>query len=145
MADQLLARFDVHVTFNPAGITDPAIPILSFSGSGIKLPEKEIVVKPGIGMIVFDLADADGSHNARFQTSPIQWLAPPPPGMPANIPVTTPDMFMIQRIGDWNLTVLDFNSAPPPDSITHFFNLVVVYEGKTYGSDPKIINEPPSG
>jgi len=49
----------------------------------------------------------------------------------------------VQRVGDYHVTLLDFNSATEP--LSHRFNVVVAYMGQTYGSDPIIINEPPGG
>jgi predicted Zn-dependent protease with MMP-like domain len=54
-------------------------------------------------------------------------------------------MFMFQRLGDQLVTLLDFNSntSTDPLDMTHFFNLLVIYEGVMYGADPTIINDPP--
>ena len=125
----------VTVTFNPAGIPNPDIPILTFSN-------REIVVPAGIGMITFHLetVGVSQSEGARFQTSPLQWLDPQNP----EVPILDPHMFVLQRIGDWDLTLVDYNSVLG-SSVTHLFNIVVVYQGQTYGSDPTIINEPEDG
>jgi hypothetical protein len=140
MADARLSYFKIDVEFNPNAITNQEIPMFTFTMDGEPLPDNTLTVPHGIGMIVFNLhtpINPEQDEQALFQTYPVQWLDP------ENLsrPILTPHMFHVQRIGDQTFTLLDFNSAQSPT--THQFNLVVLYRGKTYGSDPTIVNEPP--
>ncbi|HEV7506290.1 MAG TPA: hypothetical protein VGS07_15400 [Thermoanaerobaculia bacterium] len=99
-------------------------------------PSEGLLIPAGITMIVLTLSTINGTSEAVFQTAPIQWFAADNPFAPADPPA----LFVIQRHGDKKVTLLDFNSAPD----SHRFNIVVAYEGNTYGSDPMIINEPPA-
>ena len=97
-------------------------------------------------MIVFNLTTvASAPDAASFQTSPIQWFQTSADGTSTDMPVEVPNMFTFQRISNQTVTLLDFNSnhIDEPYAKNHHFNLVVVYRGLTYGSDPTIINDPP--
>lgn len=100
-------------------------------------------------MIVLNLhTDHTGTSTAKavFQTTPIQWFKTAKDGSSTGIPAGSPGMFMSQRMGDFTITLIDFNSnqSTAPAHQNHHFDLVVAYDGKTYGADPTIINEPPS-
>jgi hypothetical protein len=141
-----LSRLVIEVTFHPENIgTDSSI--FTFGGD-ITLPEKVITVPQGIGMIIFNLQTQPATAGqAVFQTSPIEWLGTTPEGKSTGIPVLAPHMFVFQRIGDNILTLIDFNSNQFDTDFdkNHPFNLVVLYNSQTYGSDPTIVNEPPMG
>jgi hypothetical protein len=129
-------RVQVEVTFDVSKIHLPEGPIST------NLIDRRLTVPQGITMIVFllETINSPSSEVAVFQTSPIQWFQ-----ADGTTPAPTPKMFIVQRLGDQNITILDFNSTPPPSPLSHTFNIVVAYGGQTYGSDPTIVNEPPIG
>ncbi len=156
MTEPVLSYHRIDVEFNPEAIGNPDIDIFTFTREdGLPLPDKSIKVDPGIGMIIFKLSTkppADGPPpfpQATFQTYPIQWLEAIEGGVNnganSGQPTLTPGMFVVQRIGDNILTLIDYNSNPSDDpfDMHHWFNLVVLYQGQTYGSDPVIVNQPP--
>ncbi len=97
-------------------------------------------------MIVFSLGTQEGSeHEAFFQTYPIQWFKTDSEGNKTNTPLPIPGSFSFERTSDKLLKLFDFNANLSKSLIdtNHWFNLVVTYDGKTYGSDPSIVNQPP--
>jgi hypothetical protein len=145
-----LSRKVIEVTFHPENIGTESS-IFTFSGD-IELPAKTIKIPQGIGMIIFNLLTAPTTANpapppALFQTAPVEWFETTPEGIATNVPKLAPHMFVFQRIGDTTLTLLDFNSNQIDTDFdkNHPFNLVITYDGQTYGSDPVIVNEPPVG
>lgn len=149
MADPKLSLFNVEVEFNPSAILDPVLPMFAFTVNGLITPPGELTVIPvpsGIGMIVFRLSTLGDGPGASFQTNAIQWFATDPDGLNSNNPTEAPGMFSFHRQSDTIVRLIDFNSnlSESPQETTHWFNIVVAYEGQTYGSDPSIVNEPPS-
>ena len=124
--------FQVTVTFDASNNS------LSFSGEDI--PNKTITIPQGIGMISFQLETINNppDMDAGFQTVPIQWLEPD--GM---TPMLQPNSYTVQWFRPKVFTLTCFNSAV--DRNTQLFNIVVLYDGKTYGDDPTIVTEPPMG
>lgn len=144
---QQLSLIPVQVTFHPGAI-GTSRPLFTFILDGVVIPPGEIMyirVPSGIGMIVFQLDTAEGSEQAYFQTEPIQWFGTDLDGNRVNTPLPLPSSFSFDRVNDTLLKVVDFNSnlSPLPADKNHWFNLIVAYEGNTYGSDPSIVNEPP--
>ena len=154
MAELLLNYFSIDVEFLPENI-GTSDSLFEFTMDGEVLPDKRIIVFPGITMLIFTLRTrppivGPAPPPAVFQTSPIQWFETvregPEAGLNSNAPTQTPGMFLVQRLGDTVLTLVDFNSNPFDTDFdkNHWFNLVVTFsDGKTYGSDPVIVNEPP--
>lgn len=123
------------VTFNAV---DKTIEI-----TGEDLINHEIRIKQGISMLVFTLETIpDGSGlEAQFPTYPIEWFVQSSKG---TMPVGQPECFQVQFFNEKRCTIVDFNTVLDAETNKHPFNVVVAYDGKTYGSDPTIINEPPS-
>lgn len=120
----------VQVSFDPAT-----------SSLSTDIPPTGISVPQGISMIVLQLSTSDAgptSPQAVFQTVPIQWFDFANP----TLPTRQADTYLVQRVSDFQFTIVVFNSAPVP--VSHRFNIVVAYDGKTFGADPVIINEPPA-
>ncbi|HTQ80438.1 MAG TPA: hypothetical protein VMM92_10615 [Thermoanaerobaculia bacterium] len=141
-----LNLFRIEATFHPENIGVSGAPLLTYSGD--ITPDREVSVPAGIALIVFNLNTSPSSPiKALFQTSPVQWFETQLDGTNSRVPTLLPDMFMFQRIGDTTVTLLDFNSNQLNSDFdkNHWFNLVLSYDGATYGSDPMIINEPPVG
>ena len=149
----------IDVTFYPDNIGLKG-PLFGFTGDvgiividGAEYPK--ISVPQGIAMIVFTLSTYTAPtikhqplSSAVFQTSPVQWFETAKEGGGnSGEPALEPLMFMSQRIGDQTLTLIDFNSNQSVLEFdkNHWFNLVIAYEDRTYGSDPVIVNMPPSG
>lgn len=130
----------IKVIFDPTPISAGGLPIFTFEPAGpYSIPQ-------GLTMIVFTLdTSGDGDAEALFQTTPVQWFETAEDGDATTNPALLPGMFMFQRLGDQLVTLLDFNSNPSGGSkdMNHHFNVVVTYDGETYGSDPTIINLPP--
>ena len=150
MADPKLTLFQVGVEFNPPAITDPLLPLFIFTLNGERIPPDQTMVIPvdsGIAMIVFNLTTLPGFPNASFQTSPIQWFETGLNGERRDNSIPTPGMFWVEKSSEQVVRLIDFNSNHSHEvhEKTHWFNIVVAYEGKTYGADPTIINEPPDG
>lgn len=122
--------YQIHVTF------DVESKQLTFTGD---IRDKKINVPQGIHLIHFTLStiSKDREPAAAFSSYPIQWLGDD------GGPIVQPQCFMGQWCAPHECHLVDFNTAG--SYVEHKFNVVVVYEGKTYGSDPTIINEPPSG
>lgn len=146
-----LQRLVIEATFHPDRIGNPdpeMFPLFTFSGD-IDPSTREITVRQGIAMIIFNLnAEQIGTPpfpEVMFQTDPIQWFKTAENGGSTGNPALAPHMFMFQRIGDKTVTLIDFNSnqSHAPVDENHVFNLVVTYNNNTYGSDPTIINLPP--
>lgn len=95
----------------------------------------------GISMIVFNMLPTNGGSGlqARIPVYPIQWLDA------AGIPVAAPPYAQAQWYNHRRFTLVMFNSALIDEDNEHRFNFSVVYDGKTYGNDPIIINDPPGG
>jgi hypothetical protein len=134
-----LNMVEVIATFNPTNIGSPTNPLsTNIEPDGLR-------IEPGLTMIVMKLVTSpdppSGILPAVFQTNPIQWFD----ADNAAAPVLDPGMYLIQRIGDNQITLLDFNSnfSWVGENMNHRFNLIVNYNGATYGGDPMIINEPP--
>ena len=124
---------------------DPVEETLTFTGD-INLPEHTIKVLPGVNMIVMNLktrvvTGPESPANAlvaEFPTFPVQWINAD------GKPIHAPECFQVQWHGAQRFTLVDFNSLWEGDTPLHYrFNVLVSYNGKTYGSDPTIINEPP--
>jgi hypothetical protein len=134
-----LNMVQVTATFDPTAIGTLTNPLATNIGA------EGLVIPPGLTMIVMTLVTSPPGDfgPAVFQTSPIQWFD----ADNAAAPVLAPHMYLIQRIGDQQITLLDFNSnlSSVGENMNHRFNLIVNYNGVTYGGDPMIINEPPSG
>jgi len=124
--------FQITVTF------DASTRRLSFSGEDI--PNKTITIPQGIGMISFQLETINNppGMDAGFQTVPIQWLEPD--GL---TPMPQPNSYVVQWFRPKVFTLTCFNSVV--DLNTQLFNIVVLYDGKTYGDDPTIVTQPPDG
>lgn len=117
--------FNVQVTF------DAETRSLSMGGEDFPLS-----VPQGIGIISFELTTINGGDTqASFNSNPIQWFA-------SGSPIASPGAFLVQWFRPRHFSVIDFNSTI--EEQPHPFNVVVSYEGKTYGSDPVIVNEPPA-
>jgi hypothetical protein len=147
---QELKLFQVEVTFHPEALPPSSGPLFTFILNGKVIPPGEIMSIPvlsGIGMIVFNLKTTPGFREASFQTSAVQWFETGPNGEMRDNPVPAPGMFWVERSTDQVVRLIDFNSnhSNEVSEKTHWFNLVVAYEGKTYGADPSIVNEPPDG
>jgi hypothetical protein len=113
---------------------DPETFLLEFGGDFV---DKELHVLSGLGMIVLELSTKAGAPSqASFPTYPIEWLS-----ADGTVDVDQPIAFQVHRWGPTRLTLIDYNSTDAPHP--YRFNVVVTYEGKNYGSDPVIINEPP--
>lgn len=137
----------IDATFHTENICspDPAAKLFTFSGD---ITDGVIEVPQGIGMIIFNLITSPETvEPALFQTAPVQWFKTASDGSNLNEPVLLPDMFMLHRLGDKTVTLIDFNSNQS-DALAekkHWYNLVVVWKTKTYGADPSIVNLPPDG
>jgi hypothetical protein len=134
---------EIFATFHPGNI-GTSNPLFTFSGD---IEGTTIRVPRGLAMIVFHLETDPPTIPALFQTSPVQWFGTDLNGNSTGRPVETPGMFVVQRADENSVTLLDYNvnrRDSAPDMI-HWFNLVVAYDGKTYGADPTIVNEPPVG
>lgn len=146
--EQTLSLFHIGVEFHPDAIGNPSGTLFTFTWEdGQPLPNNQIPVPSGIGMIVFNLSTAPGSPTeALFQTSPVQWFATGLDGEATPLPIPTPGMFWVERAADQVVRLIDYNSNQSSlvREQTHWFNLVVAYDGNTYGADPSIVNEPPS-
>lgn len=137
MAQQIPVNvLQIQVTFYPGNIGSPN-PLFSFSGD---IDGTTIPVPPGFAMIIFSLttdqAIPPAVGQAIFQTSPVQWMSED------GTPTETPGMFTVQRAHDASVTLLDFNANMQGPDEPHVFNLVVAYNGQTYGADPSIVNQP---
>jgi hypothetical protein len=130
----------VKATFNPTLINSTTANPLATD-----IEPEGLEIDPGLTMIVMELVTdpppPSGIAPAVFQTNPIQWFD----ADNAAAPALDPGMYIIQRIGNHHLTLLDFNSnfSSVGENMNHRFNLIVSYNGSTYGGDPMIINEPP--
>lgn len=122
--------YQIDVTF------DAETKQLSFMGD---IEDRKIRVPQGIHLIHFMLRTTSFGPElkATFPSYPIQWLGDD------GGPIVQPQCFMGQWCAPHECHLVDFNTAR--SYVEHKFNVVVIYEGKTYGSDPTIINEPPSG
>jgi hypothetical protein len=118
-------RFNVHFVIDPS----PAVSIT---------PAHAVEVAPEeINLLTFTLT---GPPDAKFPSTPIQWLGATLPHQPMDLP----PWFVMHRHGDKNFALWDFNSVPETP-LQHFFQVCVYYLGQTYTHDPSIINEPPVG
>ena len=130
-----LTNFQLLVEFHPDRIPLGEDPITITSPN---LIDDQLSVPQGIGMIVFTLVTIGGSSQASFPTYPIEWFEQ---NGNQQTPISQPEGFLVQWHNPTHCTIVDFNSAVT--SHAHPFNVVAAYEGKTYGSDPTIINDPP--
>jgi hypothetical protein len=123
----------ITVTFNPNAITNGG-ELFIFSGD---MPaDKNLIIPPGLSLISFTLGTIPGfPATATFPTYPLQWFNS------TGDPVPAPDWFTYHWLSERQFTLVDFNSAT--ERMTHPFNIVVAYQGNTYGSDPVIVNQPP--
>lgn len=135
--------FQIQVTFNPGNIGTQN-PLFTFGGD---ITGTTITVPPGPAMIVFHLDTAPPTIPAKFQTAPVQWFGTDGNGNSTGEPAPVPGMFSVQRANENSVTLLDFNVNKNniAQEMNHWFNLVVAYDGQTYGSDPSIVNQPPVG
>ncbi|HEY0515184.1 MAG TPA: hypothetical protein VGH73_25025 [Thermoanaerobaculia bacterium] len=145
MASEALHRHQITVYFDTSAIGSPGGPITIAKGPVspvIPPPLKELLIPQGISIIVFavvTLNQGDGPE-AQFPTYPIEWFVNN--GGPYNTPVAQPDCFQVHWYNPRQVTVVDTNSALFENR--HPFNVVVAYENQTYGTDPTIINQPPT-
>jgi hypothetical protein len=95
----------------------------------------------GISMLVFNMLPTNGGSGlqARIPVYPIQWLDA------ASNPTEAPPYAQAQWFNHRRFTLVMFNSSLVDEDNQHRFNFAVVYDGKTYGNDPIIINDPPGG
>ena len=135
--------FHIQVTFHPENIGRSS-GLFTFRGD---IVGTTITVPYGPAMIVFHLDTDPPTIPAMFQTSPVQWFGTDVNGESNGLPAKTPGMFSVQRSNDHSITLLDFNvnRINSAQDKNHWFNLVVAYNGQTYGSDPTIVNDPPMG
>jgi hypothetical protein len=137
--------YQIQVTFNPANIGNPdpeQNPLFTFQGD---IVGTTITVQPGLAMIVFNLETDPPEPHATFQTSPLQWFGTDAEGNSTGTPAMTPGMFWVQLVHERAVTLVDFNVNTTPPGMNHWFNLVVAFNGQTYGSDPSIVNQPLGG
>jgi hypothetical protein len=107
----------------------------------LTITPKNVQVAPDeLSLITFTL-DGESTQDARFPSTPVQWMnAPPPHGLPVDLP----PWFVMHRHSDVFFALWDFNSTP--ESSDHNFHVSVFYQGQFYTShDPVLVNEPPSG
>lgn len=128
--------FEVQVTFNAADKT------LSLT-TPLGVPVETIPIKQGIGMIIFTLNPTlnptDGLR-AEFPSNPVGWFDSTDSSQQS---LPWPQNFQVQWFNASRFTLVDFNSALVRND--HAFNVIVAYDGQTYGADPTIVNEPPVG
>src|SRR5437763_213581 len=109
VTEPVLSYTVIDVEFNPAAIGSSDI--FSFSIAGVPWTPKVLTVKPGIATIVFRLSTRQPAlFAAAFQTSPVQWFETSETGTNTLTPTLTPQMFVVQHMGDQVLTIQDFNS-----------------------------------
>ncbi len=140
--------YTIGVTFLPQniGTEDPLFSLAGdIDGEFEGQAGNFIIVEQGIGIINFQLdqtADPDTGFVPQFPTNPVGWF-----NNTENNQVPQPQAacFQVSWYNSFRFTVLDFNSALPPNPEFHAFNIIVAYEGQTYGSDPVIVNMPPDG
>lgn len=126
--------FRINVTF------DVVNKELSFSGPDIG-EDRMIYVPQGIAMLSFHLVttgNSSPSTDAAFQSVPIQWFEED-----GKTPMPQPGAYTVQWFKPNHFSVIIFNSAI--DENKHLFNVIVTYDGNTYGSDPTIVTQPPDG
>lgn len=128
-----MAQVEIHqaeVLFNPLNET------LKLNGFGV---DHTLTLGQGIHMIVLtlktELPDEAEGPGAMFPAYPVVWVAD------AGEPIRQPDYLQVQWHDASHFTIVDFNTVSKERR--HRFNILVSYGGKTYGSDPTIINEPP--
>ncbi|HSF43744.1 MAG TPA: hypothetical protein VLT87_28380 [Thermoanaerobaculia bacterium] len=111
-------------------------PTIQLSGD---ISDGEIRMPQGINIIIFILEDLLGE--AEFPTYPIEWLKK------NDVKDTDqPRSFLVERMDARHCMIVDFNCHPGPDQpMSYKFNILATIGGKTYGTDPTIINEPPGG
>lgn len=146
MADPVVVAVQtitITVTFDPSKIATEDGPISLDGPFTIVQPpfpqprQKLLSIAQGMSLIVFRLAPIAGDIQPQFPTYPIEWF-----GGDGN-PISQPECFDVHWYNPNQCTVIDTNSALV--SNPHNFNVVVAYNGRTYGSDPTIVNEPPMG
>lgn len=133
--------YQIDVTF------DPVTKLLSWGGA-MDNTTKVLHVAQGVQLIVFSLQPVNGGigPQPQFPAYPIEWL-----GGPGGPMLAPPATFHAQWFNTNRFTLVDYNSTlwegegVTPAGDEHVFNVVVVWEGNTYGSDPTIINDPPGG
>lgn len=132
MIESSVKLFRIGITFNPNAIRTGG-ELFIFSGEDIV--DKTITVPSGLSLISFTLSTISSFEPATFPTYPLQWFDGD------GNPISAPSWFTYHWVTPSHFTLLDFNSAI--QEIPHPFNIVVAYQGLTYGSDPIIVNEPP--
>lgn len=119
----------VGVQYNPSNNT--------FTFSGPDIVDREIQVEQGISMIGFSLTTApESEYEALFQSDPIQWFEED-----GVTPMAQPSAYLVQWFRPKYCTLTCFNADEFENA--HTFNIVIAYNGQTFGTDPTIINQPP--
>jgi hypothetical protein len=142
MQKSLVHIFQVGVEFDVESLEIRYHGDIEHHAGGEPSQRYRLHVPQGIHLIHFQLATLRPAFppgpivpDAMFPSYPVQWLdaqqrtAPQPPSYSGQF--FTPFQFVL----------VIFNAAA--FQVPHQFSLAVVYEGKTYVSDPTIINEPP--
>ena len=126
------------VSFNPAPPITPASITISPMNE-----ERTIPIEQGITFLVFHLetAPSESPLQAHFPTYPIEWFVNEPGGGTRTVP--QPESFQVQLYNEHRCTIVAYNSALLAENNEHPFNVLVFYDGHTYGTDPTIINLPP--
>jgi len=140
--------YSVEVTFLPQNIGTQT-PLFSLAGDITTEFEGQvgnfIEVGQGIGIINFVLnqtADPETGFLPEFPTNPVGWFNSTENNQ---VPQLQAACFQVLWYNPYRFTILDFNSVLAPIWELHPFNIIVAYEGQTYGSDPVIVNMPPDG
>jgi hypothetical protein len=129
MQSVMVNMLSVGVQYNPADNT--------FTFSGPDIVNREITVEQGISMIGFSLTTAQGSEfDALFQSDPIQWFEED-----GVTPMVQPSTYLVQWFRPKYCTITCFNADEFMN--IHNFNIVIAYNGQTFGTDPVIVNQPP--
>ena len=128
----MIHMLKVDVVFDASDMT------FSFGGDIDHKNGNLIEVKQGLSMISFALTTVNHTvgHEAGFQSEPIQWFD-------GERPISKPSSYLVQWHGLERCTLVCFNSVA--EETSYKFNVVVAYDGETYGSDPTIVNMPPDG
>jgi hypothetical protein len=128
MNSVMVNMLNIGVTFDPTGES------FSFTGD---ITDKTISIEQGISMVAFTLSTTEGSEfEASFQSSPFQWFE-----SDGRTPMLPPSSYLVQWFRPKYCAITCFNVDAFQNEFT--FNIVVVYNGKTHGTDPVIVNLPP--
>ena len=130
-------RFLIQVNF------DAETKELILIKDGIVINGGEIEIPQGIAMINFNLVatlNAPEGLQAEFPANPIGWFTST---ADTQSPVQDPLNFQVNWFTPSHFTLIDFNSSLVRNS--HAFNVIVAYDGNTFGADPTIVNMPPDG